>query len=315
MLDRETPLAARLTLVAALAYFVTPFDFVPDFLLGLGFLDDASVLLAALTAVRTSIKEEHRVAARRGARRDRADESVKAAKPQSRPFSWKNSLHAARRGDRRASAVDDLVTKARKSARWHHGRLRRGRILACANDGIQLATMRQMRYLLSAAFAVTGYRRAGAGRRQADARRHLQQMDDLDLYRQLCRQGQGKVCYIYSEPDKMSPDKLDHGRVSFSVTSSPAEGIKAEANFVTGYPMKEQSSVTVTIGDKSFTMFTQGDSAWLVNKEEEAALLAAMKDGSAMVVKAVSRRGNETTYNYSLAGVTAAADKIADECK
>ena len=67
MLDRETPVAARLTLIAALAYFVTPFDFVPDFLLGLGFLDDASVLLAALSAVRTSIKEEHRVAARGGA--------------------------------------------------------------------------------------------------------------------------------------------------------------------------------------------------------------------------------------------------------
>lgn len=113
----------------------------------------------------------------------------------------------------------------------------------------------------------------------------------------------------------MSPEKLDHGRVSFSVTSSPTEGIKTEANFVTGYPMKEQSSVTVTIGNRSFTMFTQGDSAWLVNKEDEPGLLAAMRDGSAMVVKAVSRRGNETTYNYSLSGVTAAADKLADECK
>jgi len=127
--------------------------------------------------------------------------------------------------------------------------------------------------------------------------------------------GEGKVCYIYSEPDKMQPPKLDHGRVSFSVTSSPAEGIAAEANFVTGYPMKEQSSVTVQIGDRSFTMFAQGDSAWLVNKEDEPALLAAMKDGSSMVVKAVSRRGNETTYNYSLSGVTAAADKMIAECK
>lgn len=126
---------------------------------------------------------------------------------------------------------------------------------------------------------------------------------------------EGKVCYIYSEPDKMQPTKLDHGRVSFSVTSSPAEGIQTEANFVTGYAMKEQSSVTVEIGDKSFTMFTQGDSAWLVNKEEEPALLAAMRDGSSMVVKAVSRRGNPTTYNYSLSGVTAAADKMIAECK
>lgn len=65
MLDPTTPMAARLTLIAALAYFVTPFDFVPDFILGVGFLDDASVLAAAIAAVRSSIKEEHREAARR----------------------------------------------------------------------------------------------------------------------------------------------------------------------------------------------------------------------------------------------------------
>lgn len=64
MLDRETPIGARLTLVAALAYFVAPFDFVPDVILGIGFLDDASVLMAAISAVRGSIKETHRVAAR-----------------------------------------------------------------------------------------------------------------------------------------------------------------------------------------------------------------------------------------------------------
>lgn len=64
MLDSRTPLAARLTIIGALAYFVSPFDFVPDILLGFGFLDDASVLLAALGAVRGSIKDEHRAAAR-----------------------------------------------------------------------------------------------------------------------------------------------------------------------------------------------------------------------------------------------------------
>jgi uncharacterized membrane protein YkvA (DUF1232 family) len=65
MLDPTTPTRARLILIAALLYFVTPLDFVPDIVLGLGFLDDASVLLAALAAVRGSIKEEHREAARR----------------------------------------------------------------------------------------------------------------------------------------------------------------------------------------------------------------------------------------------------------
>ncbi len=65
MLDPATPTRPRLILIAALAYFVTPLDIVPDLLLGLGFVDDVSVLLAALAAVRGSIKEEHREAARR----------------------------------------------------------------------------------------------------------------------------------------------------------------------------------------------------------------------------------------------------------
>ena len=65
MLDPRTPTRPRLILIAALAYFVSPFDVVPDFILGLGFIDDASVLMAALAAVRSSIRDEHREAARR----------------------------------------------------------------------------------------------------------------------------------------------------------------------------------------------------------------------------------------------------------
>jgi uncharacterized membrane protein YkvA (DUF1232 family) len=65
MIDSRTPTSARLTLIAALAYFVSPFDLVPDFLFGLGFVDDISVLAAAIAAVQGSIREEHREAARR----------------------------------------------------------------------------------------------------------------------------------------------------------------------------------------------------------------------------------------------------------
>lgn len=78
MLDPTTPLSARLTLVAALAYFVAPLDFVPDFIFAIGFLDDASVLLAAISAVRNSIKDEHREAARR-ALAEKSEAAGKAA--------------------------------------------------------------------------------------------------------------------------------------------------------------------------------------------------------------------------------------------
>jgi invasion protein IalB len=36
-----------------------------------------------------------------------------------------------------------------------------------------------------------------------------------------------------------------------------------------------------------------------------------MKAGSSMTVKAISRRGTDTSYSYSLKGVTAALNQIA----
>ncbi len=63
-LDRDTPAATKGVLLAALAYFVLPTDFIPDFLPGLGFTDDAAVIAAALGLARRSIKPEHREAAR-----------------------------------------------------------------------------------------------------------------------------------------------------------------------------------------------------------------------------------------------------------
>ncbi len=62
--DSATPLAIRVTLFGALAYFVMPFDVIPDFIAGLGYTDDAAVFLAAFTAASTYITEAHRARAR-----------------------------------------------------------------------------------------------------------------------------------------------------------------------------------------------------------------------------------------------------------
>ena len=62
--DSATPLPIRATLFGALAYFVLPFDAIPDFLLGLGLTDDAAILVAAFTAARMHITDDHRARAR-----------------------------------------------------------------------------------------------------------------------------------------------------------------------------------------------------------------------------------------------------------
>lgn len=125
----------------------------------------------------------------------------------------------------------------------------------------------------------------------------------------------GKVCYIYSKPSELLPRNLNHGDVSFFIRTSPSEGIAKEANFVAGYTFEDNSMVTVDVDGKKYQMFTQGDSAWLVNADEEEELVESMRAGRQMTITGKSRRGNETTYRYSLSGVTAATDKISNECK
>ncbi len=58
--DPRTPPKAKGILLAAIAYFIMPFDVVPDFILGLGFTDDVAVLFTALNMIRIHMTPEHR---------------------------------------------------------------------------------------------------------------------------------------------------------------------------------------------------------------------------------------------------------------
>jgi uncharacterized membrane protein YkvA (DUF1232 family) len=63
--DRNTPRRVQVALIGALAYFVLPFDFIPDMLPIIGFTDDAAVLATAIRLVAVHIMPQHREAARR----------------------------------------------------------------------------------------------------------------------------------------------------------------------------------------------------------------------------------------------------------
>ncbi len=74
--DRQTPRHVQITLIGALAYFVLPFDFIPDMLPVLGFTDDAAVLAAAIKSVASHITPDHREAARAALQRGRESEAA-----------------------------------------------------------------------------------------------------------------------------------------------------------------------------------------------------------------------------------------------
>lgn len=73
--DKQTPRHVQAALLGAVAYFILPFDFMPDVLPVLGFTDDAAVLATAIRMVASHITEVHRDAARAALKRgiDTAD--------------------------------------------------------------------------------------------------------------------------------------------------------------------------------------------------------------------------------------------------
>lgn len=125
----------------------------------------------------------------------------------------------------------------------------------------------------------------------------------------------GKVCYALSKPTKLTPSDRNHGDVFFFVSNRPGENVNNEPSVIVGYPFKEQSSVSVDIDGKAFTMFTKNDGAWMANPTEERQLITAMKAGRSMVVNGMSSRGTQTSYSFSLSGVTAAITAADKACQ
>jgi uncharacterized membrane protein YkvA (DUF1232 family) len=72
--DRRTPTHVRVALVGALAYFIAPFDILPDLIPVVGLTDDAAVLAAVFKVVWDNIRPVHRAAAKAAlARLNKAD--------------------------------------------------------------------------------------------------------------------------------------------------------------------------------------------------------------------------------------------------
>ena len=59
MKDPHTPLAAKASLGAALAYFVMPLDAIPDVMAVIGYTDDIAVIAAAWQAYSWAVTREH----------------------------------------------------------------------------------------------------------------------------------------------------------------------------------------------------------------------------------------------------------------
>lgn len=123
-----------------------------------------------------------------------------------------------------------------------------------------------------------------------------------------------KVCYMISEPTSAKGNYTRRGKIYALVTHRPAEGTRDVFSYITGYTYKSGSEATVDIDSRSFSLFTQDETAWAPDATSDKALSKAIRDGSKMIVKGTSSRGTATTDTFSLKGSSKAYSRINNEC-
>jgi hypothetical protein len=133
----------------------------------------------------------------------------------------------------------------------------------------------------------------------------VRQFGDWNLYSY--QNGGSKNCYILTMPKQALPASVSHGDNYFLVAPKPS-GTGYYPQAIMGYDVKSGSQMTVSVGDASFTMTPKGNSGWTERDGDDEALINAMRGGAQMTLKAVSGRGTETSYTFSLTGVSAALD-------
>jgi invasion protein IalB len=121
-------------------------------------------------------------------------------------------------------------------------------------------------------------------------------------------------CYVIAEPTRKEGNYTSRDDVYALVTHRPADKKLNVFTVIAGYTYQDQSTVTLEIGDQTFTLDTKDNAAWASN-EDDPLIVEALKKGTGMVVRGVSSRGTETTDTYSLTGFTKAYHAIGEACK
>ena len=123
-----------------------------------------------------------------------------------------------------------------------------------------------------------------------------------------------KVCYMASQPKTAVGNYTQRGDIFALITHRPAEKTVDVFSYITGYPYKPGSEVSIKVNGANFKLFTQDDTAWAADAAADRSLARAIQAGSNMVVKGTSKRGTLTTDTFGLSGSSKAYKKISQEC-
>lgn len=126
--------------------------------------------------------------------------------------------------------------------------------------------------------------------------------------------GADTVCYALSEAQTKAPTNVNHGDVYFIVSNWKNGAATEQPSFLAGYGLKTTRAPKARVGSTSLTMYAADQEAFIEATSDERALVSKMRAGATMDVSAVSQRGTQTNYQFSLKGVTAALRDAKAAC-
>jgi hypothetical protein len=127
-------------------------------------------------------------------------------------------------------------------------------------------------------------------------------------------EGAGAMCFAMSKPSSVDPSPDGYTQAYLYLTHRPAEKVTNELNLVAGFEFAPDQPATLTVGGKNFDLFTQQDSAWLLDATQNNNLAGAMRAGTSVVIAATTDKGINVTETFSLSGATAASKAIDAGC-
>jgi hypothetical protein len=154
--------------------------------------------------------------------------------------------------------------------------------------------------------------------------------------------GKGRICYTLAQPKSREPASLTRDPGYAFISDRPSEGVRNEVSFIMGFDVsggdtaeaktdakpsekpsksdaKSKTSAAAPapvalVDQASFEMLPKGGNLWVKNAAKESALIAVMRKGVKLVVKAASLRGHQSIDTYTLSGFAQAMDRLQKEC-
>lgn len=126
--------------------------------------------------------------------------------------------------------------------------------------------------------------------------------------------GSERICYVLSEAQAKSPNSVNHGDIYFMVSNWKNGAATEQPSFLAGYELKPTRAPKAQVGSTALTMFAADNEAFISESADERKLVSKMRAGSTMTISAVSKRGTQTRYTFSLKGVTAALKQSKSAC-